>query len=503
MDRIDDKKSHKKGLGSTADATERHAQSKKEATKRFREEKIAKKRFNQNCDYDVNTVDMIRLLNMNSILNDSDPLVELKKLNEIIKRDDGYFYFAYSGIHLEYQNGPFLFSDMIVVRRIINLLSHPNNDTAYNASLCIINIVGQPDDCWTGRLITCGLLPITFKILSNSSNLNIRENLIWMLANMCCDSVDTRDLILKEGIIPIISKNLEHAENYYILGCATFFFKAILSHGNNLPDANTIETLWNIIVNKVMISQFQAHKIEGPCDILKDILIIIKVLVRRSNTYKMAVVNSEQAIKCIQEYSKLEVDGYLFQVASCEILSILVEYENTHEILVTKLNVISNFTYLLATPHSVVREYAGAGLTNLAKNHKCLPHLCDDKVLVTVQLQFENTDVFRVRQNLHRFVCYLAITPNSKKLQNSVYPIMVGKQFVARLCTALTLTGDINLICRALEAIKCLLLWNKTLIKDQLEDFDGLTQLDRMVYLDNTAISEYSNEIMGIIGFGE
>lgn len=459
------------------DVSETHTLAKRSETKRQRKDKITKRRGigNQSHESPISIISLITSLNFN-------PDESLPKLVKLFGYDQIDMYLSPCEMHPEFK-GPYIFPNEKPFLWLISLL----DDKRYveMTTRCFVGISAhEKKEEWVNRLIP--LLPKFYYILNNGTN-ELKENIIWILSNMCIDSVHVRDLILSQKACEMIVQVLD-LTNWTNIQCSAIFLKSLFVHKEAIPEAEKVMSLWTVMTQKVLLEHFSLP-INHHGAVLIDILRCIDRLVRYSDQYKLTLAKNKILLERIITYTN--VDDTLIQFLACEILSTLTELKETHPIMITYMPL---FLTMLNTANPGIREEGGTAIANFAESKECLHVVCSEVVLSAINRQFEYTDVSSVLKQMYFTIDSIIITGYKHNLQDKVFPIMV--KFIYRICNSLVLEVMPNLVSRSIRALKCLAEWNLVLTRDMMEEFDGLSRLDRLSNHQNIEIQSVAEELV-------
>lgn len=445
-------------------------------TKKNRKDKYVKKRTA------VQTVDNIEQIISSLNFN----IESLPVLLKLLSHPNIDMYFSPCELHPEYK-GPYIFPNEKPFQWLVSLLSHSDPTILRMVTGCFINISAhEKKGEWTNRLIP--ILPIFYKILMHGTP-ELKENIVWILANMCTDGPQTRDLILNQKVCDLICSIIDF-RNWTIIACSANLLRALFIHRESLPNPENVLSLWNLMTKKILIEHF-IPPIDVNVGILVDILRSINLLAKYSDPYKISIVQNKLLLERLVKYCG--TDG-LVQFLSAEILSTITELKETH---VQMIVCIPTFVSLLGVPNPSCREEGGLAIANLSETGEALPALCTDLVLSAVRRQFDYSDISCVLKQMYFTINSIIITADEHNLQNDVYPIMI--KFIFRICQSLMLDLMPNVVSHSIKALKCLCRWNLTLTRDLMEEFDALSRLDRLSNHENIEIQNIAEELVEIL----
>ena len=85
-----------------------------------------------------------------------------------------------------------------------------NEKLAFEAIWCLTNIASN-ESLYVLKLIECDAVKQLISIIKSEASISIKEQAIWCLGNISGDSPQFRDLIIREGAIPLICHLLSNA----------------------------------------------------------------------------------------------------------------------------------------------------------------------------------------------------------------------------------------------------------------------------------------------------
>ncbi len=466
----------KKNLGTLEDVTRRHTEAKRKDTKDLRNAKIQKKRTEPSVARD-NVPDLIKSLSFN--------IESLPILYGILSSQSEQYY-APCEMFPEFK-GPFLFENDKPIMWIASLLKDANVQTVQLATGCLVNISAHSKQLvWVGKIIPH--LPILYRLLESHPDARVRENIIFILSNMCLDNVQTRNIITSsEQLAPIICKNVASG-NWSIIAAAASLLKGIFIHRDVAP--TSMIPLWNVMVHDIVISHFPAQELTHNVPILLDIILSIFNLVRYSDDYKKVIISDGPLISRICEYCRHESQA---TTLATQIVSRLSDLQEIHGALV-KGGMIQLYVHMLNVPNPIIKIQGATGLANLAESVESFPLIHSQQVLHAIRMQFEYVDVSPVLEQLYYLINSIVLTSAKNDLEASVYPLMLP--FVCRLSDALVLLGQNNLVILSIESLKWMLKWDKQSVLDSMEDSEALSRLDRLANHGNPTIQRESSQLM-------
>ena len=137
-------------------------------------------------------------------LNTEDGLLVLKTLVEVVKGGDlkwkGKALVELKKILSVDHNPPLrcLFS-FNITPTLVELLQTSTSSILFESAWILLNLASGPSEIVTG-LVSCGCIPALTRLISNEND-EIASLAIWALSNIAGDSLECRNLVIKEGAI--------------------------------------------------------------------------------------------------------------------------------------------------------------------------------------------------------------------------------------------------------------------------------------------------------------
>lgn len=450
-----------------------HAIVKRTDTKRIRNEKLERKRGNEKFTHEV-IVKTISSLNFN--------IESLPILAKLLSNPNIDMYFGPSNVYPEYK-GPYIFPNSKPFEWLISLMDIPAHRE--DVLMCFLGVSAyEASSDWIQRLIP--IIPRFLNCIKTHP-----KQVLWILSNMCIDNINTRDLILNQNVCDLVC-SIFNMEDWHIISCSAHFLRSLFIHQENLPNAEKVSKLWNIMTNRVLIEHFPVPiMVMEP--VAEDILRTIDILIKYSDPYKMLLIQNNPLFERILKYS-LKSDK-LVQFLSAQILSTITEFKSTHQFMVS---CIPTFVEFLNFPSADLRKEGSSGLANLAETPEILPVLCTDLVFNAIQMQFEYTDVSSVLREMYLLIDSIVITAYQANLENVVFP-MVMNRFMYRICQSLFLEMQFNLVTRSIQSLKCFAKWNLNQTRELMESYDAISRLESLTLHMNIEIQIVAEELVNIL----
>lgn len=463
---------------------EDHTIIKRSETKRNRADKFIKKRITNSEHLEVDEIGKL-IQTLDFTPESLERLAKLLSYNQIDK------YFApCSQLYPDYK-GPYIFPNDKPLQWLYNLLDHKDVHVLFNATKCLIGISGhEKQGEWVNRLII--FLPKLYKVLEYGPS-QLKENVLFILANMCADSSSTRDLIIKD-VIPTVC-NIFNMESWTTIACCSIFMRSLFSHEEKLPAPQFVMPLWNILVNRVLIEHFNLPMTYMP-SIAEDIMRCIDVLIKFDDQYKLVIIQNVPLFDRMFRYAT-DADG-LVQFFASRILTRITTFKPTH---IHMVKHIDTFVKMMnfSNDYINVRIEAAEAVANLAESSTSLPFICSAQMYNTIQMQFEyNSEVSPLINHMYYLINSIVITSKNANMQNVVFPVIMEK-FMHRICQSLFLEHQEALISRSLQSLKYFAQWDFQQTKFLVDKYDGLSRLDSLAANTNIEIQIVAEELKDIL----
>lgn len=460
---------------------EDHTIIKRSETKRNRAEKFIKKRI-------TNTSESIQIDEIGKLIQTLDYTPEsLERLAKLLSYNHIDKYFApCSEMYPDYK-GPYIFPTDKPLQWLYSLMDHKDIHVLFNVTKCLVGISGHEKRYeWVNKLIV--FIPKLHKLLEYGPN-QLKENVLFILANMCADSHTTRDLIIKD-IIPSVCM-----ENWTNIACWANFMRSLFSHEENLPSAQFVMPLWNTLVNRVLIEQFTLPIAYMP-SVAEDIMRCIDVLIKFDDSYKLAIIQNKPLFDRMFKYAT-DGDG-LIQFFASRILTRITSYKPTHTHMVHFTDIfvkLMNFS----NDYVNVKIEAAEAIANLAESSISLPFICSASMYNTIRLQFEYTsEISPLINHMYHLINSIVITSKNANMQNIVFPVIMEK-FMDRIVQSLFLEHQESLITRSLQSLKYFAQWNLSQTNYLIKEHDVMSRLDSLSVNPNFEIQIVAEELKDIL----
>ncbi len=497
-------KDFKTGLKDNDKNFERHFKAKTKITQDKREKRLELKRRNKEEDIPIptdNIIELIKTFPIQQFLNEQQPTNIVKTLLHVLKTQDIEYYYAPSRSYSNQTNGPYLFQNDNVIIKLISLLETTKDiPLLTNVSHCLICISAHPENLvWTGKLIRYNTIQSTMKLLEHCPDVTVRDNLIWMLANIMLDGSLAKNSVVeigKQKLIELVCKSLKHDKK---IKSTSIFFLYAITREIPLVDFQIVEPLWNIILNDVFINSYRE---EGDLD--NDYQIILHLLshiciqnnaddYRHSICYNNNVM--ERLLKPINQKNIMEL------IKSADIIDSLTVNKDLHDRLI-KNRVLEFFVFLIDNHDPRLRILGVSGLKVMATNKFAIDYLIKDHVLITIMKHFEYSKQGNIQVQLKLLIAQMVITVSKMGMPSEYYPKLLDKDVHRRIICIIPEQHDMNLLYIGLSALKELVKYNKKLMKELIEDIGYMDKLETISFNHrDKGIIDITESILNILGF--
>lgn len=460
-------KSAKPNIGSGEEVTLSHIEKNASALRKRREDKRDKKRRPTEQITGNSILDLMKKLNYKEFMESPAPVDSLNVLDLLLKQKGISNYFGKCDKN---KDGPFLFEDPLVLKRLVHLIRSDNQQVQIITASCLSNVACHKEPfLWVNRLVENGVLPLAFEILKKpTSSSKLRENLLWMIASIALDNHRFRDLLVNNGICQLVTELAmkESHENITFIATLAYLFRCLFYHEeSSVPYPNPF---WDFIILKL----FNTFYSELPDPIVLDLLDGICSTIRANDDYRALFFKQSHYIMDLSNQNIAIINRFAdICISLSRCIRIRPEASNA---------LVVNFTRLLQQQNPAVRFQAAIGLKNLSVSAISLQHLCQEEVLKTLNAQLAYTsDVGTINMSLQYCICQMVICAAEAGKQNIVYPLLIEKLFIhLKLARILFIKGDDNILIKGLEAFLFLISWDNS-IAEKLDD-EVETQLDAL-----------------------
>lgn len=197
-------------------------------------------------DYDSSIISpdishLERFVFLVKILNTSQDLKISKSALATLKK-------CLSQIHLEILQ---IILDQALSTKLIEFLT--DQALQMDASLCLVNLSSGPSSM-IQTLITDNIIEIIKEIVQQPIS-ELTFNCIWILGNIAGDSVKNRDLLINEGVFPLLTSIFFKSQDLDSHNLSIFIWTIMnLCRGNPAPPNFMIEETLNIIIPSIKSS---------------------------------------------------------------------------------------------------------------------------------------------------------------------------------------------------------------------------------------------------------
>ena len=475
----------KTNIGSVTDVIIKHVADNNKNIKNKRQERMEKLRKESAVEC-MDIKKLIETFPVNEFLNTKEPIEICNTLLQILKTKDIDEFYAKSNMYYENMDGPFLFENKNVFNKLLSLLGCTTNIPLLTCVSHILILISSHEETltWTSRILPA--LPLIVTIIDNCPITVIRENLIWTLSNMCIDHSSINKIVYPKTITTV-TNNLMYAiknEQWDIISVCAFYLKGILSHKQDSPDISQIIKLWKLIMEDIYLNEyFEISDIDITYELITK---CISVAVKISDSYRLSILNDENLIKRI--INPLSNETKLL-IIHADILGCLLWSQQTHIPLI-KMGVINLFKMFLFDKQPTIREEGATSLAILASCPAALPELMTDSFLLTIQKVLIRTDLRRVANQMKMLFCTLLLHKESRNMYERIIPM------ISYFDEILHENYDLLLLITGLKALLELCKWNRTIVQEQIEAFDGITQLDKLSVSKNEEVNDLAIKII-------
>lgn len=449
-------KNHKPGLGDGETVTRRHV-----ATRRDELRKRKEKRMEEKRGHTLGGENLV-LDQISKLPKDLKGPQDVSQLLHILKMDGIEAYYNVSELNPEVIKGPWIFpeGDPKIAQLIYIACNSQDVSLLRNVTFCLIIISAHPETMtWCFQLEP--FVPAAIQLLQHCPDAQVKENVYWILSNMCFDNSHSRNFIVYSGIADaMLSVN---DDDWRMIHNISSVFRSLLKF-HPLPDRESIiKPLWNKLIRRLYEEppkQMQ-NELRGAVQLL---------LCSPAHSWKEAIVQDEQFWSYITQHEEWFEHAVLL-TQSFEVHSLLL-----------RRGALDFYIGLLSHANPRIRAQGGLALSNLAESGICLPALCNDKVFTALQLQIYNSDVFQVLKQIYWIVVCLIRTARQTNQHKSFYPLMIEHHFVKYLCSAIQVPEPL-LQENAVEAISFLTGYNRRLVMQQLEEYEGDQYLEHTLFM--------------------
>jgi len=480
--------SFKKGLGTGNDATRRHVELKKTATREQRDEKMQKRRvgggggagFTPGIGHSESIPAMISTL--------STDVKSLPILYRILRHPESDFYYEPSPLYPEVK-GPFLFPNEKPLLWLLSLVDPKVSiDTLRIVTGCFYNISGHHlQGVYVPRLIKMGLIDRLLKVYQLDDT--VYEYTMEILSNMCLDNAESRNAVVAANVTaaPLTS--------WPKINAAAAYLRAIFRSGSDpINWTSALQDFWNKMTHNVLFEHFpdgesvEAGKAANGFSALINILRCIYLLAKESDAYKISIANDGPLLNQLGLYAKKGIH--------CALL-VIVELTRDISLHAQLTPFIPVFIHCMNTTEPSLIIEGAHGLANLAESPESFPMIVHDQVLASIRMQFEYREVSIAQDLLRQAIAWIIITAPDP---DAVYPRMLP--FICRLSDAIVFPGSVHVIIRSLEALEHLIKWNKDLVVPICEECEVMSRLNRLQHYGNDDMQEKVMQLLDWIERG-
>jgi hypothetical protein len=376
----------------------------------------------------------------------------MKTLNSLLKTENIEKYYDKSIIFDE--TGPFLFSDKMVIKKMIIICSESKDlEMLQNTTECLLHISAHPlTMTWVLELQRHGYLTIAERLLAHCPDNNVNRNVLMTLANMAIDNVQTRDVILKfNNLLSIIVKKNN-------IPARSFFFRCILRICP-IPSYGQIEPLFHVCLNHIYDEDIDVQE-------KVDILTAVSFCLNEETSYQKIIASNVHFLKYVMNPAQNTPKPIL--KVYVDIIGALIYYSDLHPYLLQN-NIISLLNTLINHPEPYFREEALYSFCILADN----PIVADEIVRHSLENIEKMYTYFQERRIRHCCVLTLFTLINTTTNPQIMIQMALEKKWIEWAGVFLdTHNEDANSIVTILLGLKTMCKFEKKETKNQMEDYE-------------------------------
>ena len=448
----------KRETSSSAKVSERHRNRSNRDMRKKREAARATKRRPESAKLTRDEIiHLIRQFNLQEIMSDH-PLNQVKLLNEILKNHSiANKMFAPSNMAYEYRDGPFLFENDDIIKRLVQLMTQGMEE----ASLTLVHISGHEESyTWSMKLMQMGVMHGLQTHLNNQqASPVLRENCFWIVGNLAVDSMEMRDFLINDGIITCLLAQ-PRTDKQVVLD-VSWVFKTLFSC-SPAPTFPDVAPMWDWL-----LECFKALPKQADEPILENILDTVFLMSMDPN-YRTWLISSQKAF--LMELRSL-YNVYVFQIAA--LLSTLAMEEDAHEFLVTQMGAATLFEACLSNMDPRARLQGALGVCNLGSNNMCLSYVCTPSIVRQIFKLFADADTDIIESSLDHFLLNVVECAAQTK-QIEPIQMLCEAGLVRRMARMVVKQTDFSLVVNSIRVTDIIM----TILPNSREQFEGHGVLD-------------------------
>lgn len=443
-------KNHKPALGGVKEATERHIVRSRDDLRKNRRNKMEKRRM-QPKEFGGLHTELISSLSPS--LNSPQDVADLAQVLHFGEAAEPY-YGPQTVIDIECK-GPWIFPQGTPkFNQLVALLSNTKDiHVLLDVTSCLISISAHPEkQLWVPRIMGCiepllQMLPHVPAVL--------QENIIWLFANMCYDSIALRNRIVGEARLI----------NFLLSGTfqgqvVTFLFRSFFGYTPFPFEPKDVAPLWKKLSTPLFV--------DAPSGDYNDEILCAAYYMMRVDSFSHALLQDEIFLHKLLDNRERE-----------DCVQILVTFAQSYENHPTllRLGLLDGYLSLLQARNPKIRIDAGLALSFMAGTREALPHMCNARFLGPLETQMNCTDRMDMRRQVYWTFCALVETAHNAREEENAYPIMVQHNVIRYMADVLPLSVEPELLRHAVKCIYYLKCWEEKLVKNQLEELGALALL--------------------------
>lgn len=427
----------------------------------------------------------IQSLNLEAFLSPQ-PEAQVTLLSAILAR--GVLaepFYAPSELYPEHSKGPFLFTDDRIIQALIKYFA----GGLEKAAECLTCISGHPQSLtWSMKLMTMGIIPVIMNHLRNpNASQTLKAAGFWIMGNIAIDHPSMRDEIINQGVIDVL---LGHPRDDLAVLTEMVCCTRALYQYDPLPTPQQTKALWEgVIAHCIPTLPRGEDSIPTRC-----IVKMIQLMGRYGGEeYHKWLVSNGFLMTWLIDLGKANVQVPLIM----DFFATLTRTMDIHRTMV-EMGCITIFTGCLNNIDPIVRTEAGLGLSNLASNPSCVPLLATSDILTAVNIQFNNSDNWKISKQLYWFVTEMTLSCAKIGPQEGMTPLlfMVEHGLIRHLVELLSRASMEPLVLinglRAIAMI-CQALPDQ---RDVLEELDGVTRIETLLSFNNPEVQKLAEMII-------
>jgi hypothetical protein len=469
----------KKSVKSHPSPTDRHIEKSIRNHKAKREEILLEKRKGKQSTLKPEELkNLISNFPINEFLENPNPVAIVKKLVQILRTPECNQYYDQSNLYPENENGPFLFQNKKVLERLISFLHISQNmELLHEVTDALICISAHEEELtWSFEMIRCNFIPYGIAILDKCPDLDIKERIVWIFANLMADHVIPRSRILTFDRFQQVFVNtlLRHDKlidiSMFLFNCA-LFEEVPLKH---------VQLIWDTIINLLLTRAPNG-------DVLRVLVAgIVRGVRMNCDDYRINIVNNDHLLHSLINPKTQDVE-ILRMIAT--IMSSFMTTQTLHEKLVNK-GILTLYYVFLNHKELIIRKEGCNGIYNAIVNGCLEPIVTHNGLIESIQRQFsisaDNKTWERVRSIMFQI---LILSPTDKVFPNLIREKHWEKYIFEVISNNYIHASSPQQLFLALKALNQLLIYNLKYIREKLEDSDALT------YVEQFAIENQNEDI--------